>query len=157
MNISSPFLSGSPSLSLWCSDRIRHCLRLFVRVVDWCLSRLVRLICCQMLLITALGVWTMHFWIAVVCFQPASLLIGKVWVPVIHFCAFPYTAKCIGEWRVGRMIGPCRLISVPPLIGSTIRAFSVSSAVWVFEVLCCLYWHNFYQTDHSTLWWMVVG
>ena len=21
----------------------------------------------------------------------------------------------------------------------------------------CQYWHSFYQTDHSTLWWMVVG
>ena len=25
-------------------------------------------------------------WNAVVCFQPPSLLIGKVWVPVMHFC-----------------------------------------------------------------------
>ena len=30
-------------------------------------------------------------------------------------------------------------------------------SVWVLEVLCCLYWHSFYQIDHSNLWLMVVG
>ena len=33
----------------------------------------------------------------------------------------------------------CRLISVQSLIGLTIRAFSVGSALWVLEVQCCLY------------------
>ena len=28
-------------------------------------------------------------WNAMVCLQPPSLLIGKVWVPVMHFCACP--------------------------------------------------------------------
>ena len=32
-----------------------------------------------------------------------------------------------------------------------------SSALWVLEVMCYVYWHSFYQTDHSMLWWMVVG
>ena len=32
----------------------------------------------------------------------------------------------------------------------------ISSALWVLEVLSCLYWQSFYQTDHSKLWWMVV-
>ena len=35
-----------------------------------------------------------------------------------------------------RRLGSCRLISVKPLIGSTIRAFSLGSALWV---VCCLY------------------
>ena len=35
--------------------------------------------------------------------------------------------------------GSCRLISVQPLIGLTIRAFSIDSALWVLEVLCCPY------------------
>ena len=39
---------------------------------------------------------------------------------------------------------------------SAIWAFSIRSAVWVLEVLSCLYWHSSYQTDHSKLWWMVV-
>ena len=30
-------------LSLQCSTRVRHCLRSLVRVVEWCVSRLVRL------------------------------------------------------------------------------------------------------------------
>ena len=37
-------------LSLQCSARVRHCLRLLVKVVHWCASRLVRLICCQIIL-----------------------------------------------------------------------------------------------------------
>ena len=36
-----------------------------------------------------------------VCFQPPSLLIGKVWVPVLHSVRVPYTAECIGEWAGG--------------------------------------------------------
>ena len=39
-------------------------------------------------------------WNAVVCFQPPSLLNGKVWVPVMHFCACPI--HCRVHWRIGR-------------------------------------------------------
>ena len=39
----------------------------------------------------------------------------------------------------GQEAGSCRLISVQPLIGSTIWVFSISSALWVLEVLSCLY------------------
>ena len=42
------------------------------------------------------------------------------------------------------------------LIGSTVREFSISYALLVLEVLCCLYCHSFYEIDHSTLWWIVV-
>ena len=56
----------------------------------------------------------------------------------------------------GRWLRSCRLISVQPLIGSTIRAFSICSARCVLDDLCCRYWHSFYQTNHSTLWRMVV-
>ena len=76
-------------------------------------------------------------WNAVVCFQPPSKLIGKVWVPVMHFCACPIHCKVL--WRVVRRLGSCKLISVQPLIGSTIRTFSTVSALWVLEALCCLY------------------
>ena len=86
-------------------------------------------------------------WNTVVCFQPPSLLIGKVWVPVMHFCACPM--HCRVHWRVGRRLGSCRLTSVQPL--STIWAVSISSALWVLEVLSCQYWHSFYQTDHRNL------
>ena len=95
-------------------------------------------------------------WNAVVCFQvqPPSLLIVQVWVPTMHFCGCPIHSKV--QWRVLRRLGLCRLISVQPLIGLTIRVCSIGSALWVLEVLCCLYWHSFYQTDHSTVWSMVV-
>ena len=43
MNVQS--LSGGPLLSLQGSARVHHCLRSLERVVDWCVSRLVRLIC----------------------------------------------------------------------------------------------------------------
>ena len=85
---------------------------------------------------------------------PPSLLIGKVWVPMMHFCAC--SIHCNVHSGVGRRLGSHRLISVKSLIGSTFWAFSISSALWVLEVLCCLYWHSFNQTDHSTLWSMVI-
>ena len=75
-------------------------------------------------------------WNAVVCFQAPSLLIGKVWVSLMHFCACPI--HCRVHWRVGRRLGLWRLISVQPLIGSTIWSFSISSALWILKVLCCL-------------------
>ena len=78
-----------------------------------------------------------NLWNAVVCFQPPSKLIRKVWVPVMHFCACPIHCKV--HWRVDRRLGSCKLISVQPLIGSTIRTFSTVSAQWVLEALCCLY------------------
>ena len=94
-----------------------------------------------------------NLWNTVVCFQPPSLLIGKVWVPVMHFCACPI--HCRVHWRVGRWLGSCRLTSVQPLIGSTIWASSISSALWSradhSETVCSVE-----QTDHSKLWWMVV-
>ena len=49
-----PLISGGPLLSLLCSARVHHCLCSLVRVVDWCVSRLVRLICCRIIL-TASG------------------------------------------------------------------------------------------------------
>ena len=48
--MSSPLTSGGLLLSLRCSARVCHSLRLLVRVVDWCVSRLVRLICCLIIL-----------------------------------------------------------------------------------------------------------
>ena len=53
-------------------------------------------------------------WNAVVCFQPPSLLIGKVWIPVMHICVCPI--HCRVHWRVGRRLGSCRLTSVQALI-----------------------------------------
>ena len=79
-------------------------------------------------------------------FQLPRFIFRKVWVPVMYFCVCPIHCKV--HWRVGRRIGQCRLISVQPLTWSITRAFSVSSALWVLEVLCCLYCHSFYQFDH---------
>ena len=48
--MSSPLTSGGPLFSLRCSVWVRHCLRLLVGVVDWCASRLARLICGRVIL-----------------------------------------------------------------------------------------------------------
>ena len=48
--MSSPLISGGPLLSLRCLSLVRHCLCLLIRVVDWCVSLLVRLICCWIIL-----------------------------------------------------------------------------------------------------------
>ena len=68
-------------------------------------------------------------WNEVVCFQPPSLLIGKVWVPVMHFCVC--RIHCKVHWRVHRRLGSYRLISGHPLTGSTIREFCISSSVGI--------------------------
>ena len=81
-------------------------------------------------------------------------------LPTIQFAY----QKDLGTWdallcvshRVGRKLGSHRLLSVQPLRRSNIKGFSISSALWVLEILCCLYWHSFYQTVHISLWWMVV-
>ena len=53
--------------------------------------------------------------------------------PVMHF--WERTLHCKVHWRMGRRLGSCGLISVKPLIGSTIRELSISSVLWVLEVL----------------------
>ena len=72
-------------------------------------------------------------WNAVVCF----LLIGKVWVSVLHFCVC--RIHCKVHYIVDRKLRSSRLISVQPLVGSTIREFCIRSVLWILEVLCCLY------------------
>ena len=62
---------------------------------------------------------------AVVCFQPPSLRTGKVWYLRYTFVCVPYTSKCIGEWAGGK---DCE-------IDLTIGEFSISSALWILEVL----------------------
>ena len=44
---------------------------------------------------------------------------------MIHFCSCPMHWKV--HWRVGRSLGSYRLISVQPLIGTTIRTFTINS------------------------------
>ena len=55
------------------------------------------------------------------------------------------------HWRVSSRLGLCKLISAQPLIWSPIMEFSIGS------VLCCKNVNSFYQIDHNTLWWMLVG
>ena len=62
--------------------------------------------------LSCLSVWCQFIsddlWNAVVCFQPPTLLIGKVWVSVMHFCTC--LIHCKVHWRMGRRLGSCRLI-----------------------------------------------
>ena len=54
--LSSPLLNVRRFLSLRCSTRVRHYLRLLVGVVDWCASLSIRVICCRIIL-TASRPW----------------------------------------------------------------------------------------------------
>ena len=54
-----------------------------------------------------------------------GLLIGKVWGPVIHFCACPIHCKVL--WRGGRRLEFYRLILAQPLIGSRNSLFALFS------------------------------
>ena len=79
-------------------------------------------------------------------------------MPVMHFGACPiHMIHYKVHLKVGRRLGSCRLISVQPMIGSIIRAYSISFAQRVLKVQCSAYWHSFYQTDHSSLPWLIVG
>ena len=66
-----------------------------------------------------------------------SLLIGKVWAPVIDFCTC--RIHCKVHWRVGRRLGSCRLISAQPLIGSTLREFCMKLCSVGIGGSVCLY------------------
>ena len=70
-----------------------------------------------------------HLRNTVVCFQPPSLLIGKVWVPVMHFCVCHI--HCRVHWRADRRPELCKSTSALLFIGSTIREFSIGSALLV--------------------------
>ena len=50
MNVQSPHKWWSTLKSALCLDKVHHCRRSIVRVVDWCVSRLVRLTCCRIIL-----------------------------------------------------------------------------------------------------------
>ena len=52
---------------------------------------------------------------------------------------YAFSIHCKVHWRVGRRLGRHILISAQPLLGLTIREFSISSVLWVLEVRCCLY------------------
>ena len=76
-------------------------------------------------------------WNAVVYFNHLFCLSERSMYLICAVCPCPTHWKV--HWRVRRRIGSCRLISVQPVIGSTIRAFSISSPLWILEVLCCLH------------------
>ena len=80
--MSSPLISGGPLLSLWWSARVRHCLCLLIRVVDRCVSLLVRLICRRIILTAS---------------SPGSLLICHSLV--IHLLVLPPFAFSSSEVR----------------------------------------------------------
>ena len=46
-------INGGPLLSLLCSAWVHHCLRLLEEVVDWCVSRLGKLICSRIILMAS--------------------------------------------------------------------------------------------------------
>ena len=93
------------------------------RTISTLLSNAVKYLCdwCQFI--------SDDLWNEMVCFQPSNLLIRKVWIPVMHFCAFPI------HWRVDRRLGLCGLTPSQPLIVLTINEFSINSAQLVLEVL----------------------
>ena len=81
-----------------------------------------------------------------------SLLIKKVYVPVMHF--YPHTLQGALESEQEASIVLIDFSAAFDRI--IIRAFFISSHYWILGVLCCLCWHSLHQTDHITLWWMVV-
>ena len=103
---------GPPFSSVAITDQFpkhQYCLRC---LSAWCWFVLDNLLC------------------AVVCFQRPSLLIGKVRIPVMHFCACP--VHCRMHWRVGRRLGSCRLISVQ--ISVSIKPITARYGGWLSKL-----------------------
>ena len=76
--------------------------------------------------------------------MPPSLLIGAAYDALL--CVFHILQKLHLECKQYTELDwnqSCRLILAQPLIGSIIRKLHyISSVLSVWEVLCCLYWHN---------------
>ena len=97
--MTSLLISGGPLLSLLSSAWVRHCHRLLVEVVDWCESRLAKLICSRIILMASSPESLFIYrWCASnhpVCLSERS---GYLWCTFVRVA---YTAKCIGEWSEG--------------------------------------------------------
>ena len=88
----------------------------------------------------------------VVCLQlPVWLseMSGYLW------CTFPYTAECIGEWQVARIL-QIDFSAAFDRVNHRDILYKLCS-VGFYRFFCCLHRHSFFQIDHSTLWWEVVG
>ena len=88
---------------------------------------------------------------AMVCFQPPSLLIGKVWVPVMHFCACPIHCKVHWKARVVQIDFSAAFDRVNQQ-GILYRLCFVGIGCSVLSILT-----QFLSNRNRTLWWMVVG
>ena len=73
------------------------------------------------------------------------------------FVCVPYAAKALQSGQEARIVQIDFSAAFDWVNHQGILYESIGSALWVFEVLCCLYWHSFCQTDRSMLWWMAVG
>ena len=92
-------------------------------------------------------------WNAEVCFQPSSLLIGKVVALVMPFCMWhtPYIILL----RLGRKQELFRYTTVTLLTASIIRGSFSNSALWELEVLCCQF-RQFLSNQSQYVRWMVI-
>ena len=61
----------------------------------------------------------------------------------MRFCACPNTAKFIGEWAGGDIV-----LQIDFRVAFYFREFFISSALWVLEVLCYLYWQFLSNPQH---------
>ena len=82
------------------------------------------------------------------CIQPPSLRIGKGWVPAMHFCVSHPLQSALEN---GQEATSVQIDFSAASDRVTIGEFSISSALWVFEVMYCLYYRNSYRIDHHVL------
>ena len=75
-------------------------------------------------------------WNAVVCFQPPSLLIGKVWVPVMQFCVSHTLQSALESGQEARIV-QIDFSAAFDIVNHQFILYKLCS--WVLEVLSCLY------------------
>ena len=74
----SPLISDGPLFSLLCSAWVHHSLRSLVRVVDWCVSRMVRLVCQIILTVSSPGRLLIYHSLVIHLLVLPPLCLGRV-------------------------------------------------------------------------------
>ena len=131
VGMSSLFISGGPLSRLRCAARVRHCLRLLVRVVDSCVIQLVRLICSRIILTASSPGVLSKVFERLVSVRLGRFMERSCGLLTTQFpnqkgldtcdallCVSHTLQSTLESWLEARIV-----ISVQPLIGSSIRAF----------------------------------
>ena len=85
--------------------------------------------------------WGFGFWM----WRPTLALI------VLFLLSANYSVVMCRVWPGTLVTWPWRQVA------SSRNSLQPLAVLWVFAIMCFLYWHSFYQIDHCLLWWTLVA